>query len=152
MGNILTGNDFARQKSIRHSIYPQSIATTITGSEVDTTGEPRNIVVVLNVGALAGVDGTNYFTLKITQAIGSGGTFVDADAYQYLPVAPEDGSVAWDLKIDDAAEANNSYRLNFRLKKDYKYIKIVLTETGDFTSALVDGYIDLIPNESPTTI
>jgi hypothetical protein len=133
------------------SIDPAVQTDTITGDEGDCFGTDRSVVVLVNAGALVGVDASNYFEFTVKQATALGGSYVDAEAWQYDPVAVDGGSTAWDMKIDDAGEANEIYKFNFKLKGDYGALEVVGTKNGTPTSALFGACILFVPRTQPAT-
>lgn len=151
MTDIGRSDDLARSMVTTKSIDPAIQTDTVTGAEVDCFGTDRSVVVLIDAGALSGIDASNYFEFTVKQATALGGSYVDAEAWQYDPVAVTGGSTKWDMKIDDAGEAGEIYKLNFRLKGDYGALKVVGTKNGTPTSALFGALILFVPRTQPAT-
>lgn len=128
MATTFHGNDYSRQVKKVLVASPQSITGAIDLNEIALTDQDKCIQLSFIVGALVGVDASNYFTFNVKQGTETGGPYTDVDADQLDPLS------SWDLKVDAAGEADGIYRINFIINVDQgflvPYIGIIGTPTS----------------------
>lgn len=131
--------DLASKIQAVTSVRAVSTAATVTGEIVDLQNAEA-LAVVLNVGALVGVDADNYLTLTVEVGDVAAGTDMAAVAStDYVNPQTESGAT-WDRLINASGEANASYSVGIR-PQGKRYARVVLTETSAITSALVAASI-----------
>lgn len=150
MPSTILDKDLARIFKPNLGISPQTLTDTFTGSETDILGSSYEIVIQLNVGELTGVDTDNRFEVSVLQSTTLGGTYEAADSWQYIPIIIPGDTVDWDLKVDNASDADKVFWFNFRPKIDYRYVKIKITKVGTPTSMICDALSWWIPQELPS--
>lgn len=98
-----------------------TVTATTTSAAYDTKdGVLSDFAIIVNIGAVATADATNYFTFKVQES-DDNSTYKDIDSSFYV-------ASNWDLKINATAEANAVQV--FGIKSDKRYLKVVATETG----------------------
>lgn len=126
MATLQTNEDIGRNLKISQAINIAAYTATTTSAAVDLDGVSFQSTILVNTGALSAADGTNYMALSVTQSTELAGTYTAVDADQIDLVN------GWDGKIDALTDANKTYRMNLRIKPDYRYITVAMTETGTF--------------------
>lgn len=127
--------DLVRQLEMnKPSINIQSVAATTTGSAVDITGYLGKLILFVPIGALTGVDGSNYLTFTVQEADTTTDSFTDVAS------ASLDAQDSWDLIIDASGEADAGYYVGVSPSTGKNALKAIATETGSITSALIGAY------------
>lgn len=119
------------------SIPPASITATTTGDAVSLVGKgPITIGVLVDVGAVATADATNFFTVS----------FIESDAVAGTYTAIASSRVVWiegDGIINATTEADTPQTANIYLAVGKDFVKAVITETA--TAQAIMGVIFLKP-------
>lgn len=111
------------------SIAPADRTASVNGTAVALKGYGEYLALI-TAGALAIVDGSNYFTAKVqTGDQADGSDAADIAATDYINPIDQTGA-AWDYKLDAAGDANKSFQFGFVNSGNKKYARVVMTETG----------------------
>jgi hypothetical protein len=110
------------------AIEPASYTSTQTSSAIDLRGE-KEVLVIVDVGAITTGEAGKYFTFTVTE----GATSAAADAVATTQYRVAD---SWDriLNDDDASEGGQVYAFQFIPTE--RYMKVVATATGSTPSAV----------------
>lgn len=114
--------DIVKNFDYTTAISPASYTSTQTSSAIDLRGV-KEVLVVVDVGAITTGAAENYFTFTVTD----GATSAAADAVDSTQYRVAD---SWDriLNDEDANEGRQTYA--FQFLPDVRYMKVVATATG----------------------
>lgn len=139
-------SNFDRSDSVRciketNSIPISAYTATVTGAAVNIYGCGPSVGIVIRTGTISAADGSNFMTFTVLQ--GTTDAAADAvDSSQY------DAANGWDKVINATTEGNATYRINFIVKPEYDWLKIVATETGTFNGTF-GAWIEYMPSIQP---
>lgn len=133
---------------ITHLLDPADIAHTTTASAILDTKNMGAAAIAVIVGALTGVDATNYLTPVLQESDTTTGT-------DFAAVAAAD-IIGGFSKIDSAAKDQVTQMVGYKGSKRYIRVNLAFTGTG-ITACLVGvvglvGYAAIEPVVAPTAV
>lgn len=135
--------DIKSSAGIVHLLDPQDLAYTDTVSSILDTHGFNGAMILVSVGALTGVDASNYLTPVLQESDTTTGT--DFEAVDSSDI------IGGFSKIDAAAEDSTTQTACYIGTK--RYIRVNLDYTGTSITAGVVGVVGILgrPEESPAT-
>lgn len=134
--------DSARNLKEQLSIPIAQYTGTTTGTAVSILGCGPSVDIVIRTGTIAAADASNYMTITVTQ--GTTNAAADAvDSTQY------DVTNGWDRLINATTENDATYRINFIVKPDYDWLKIVATKTAGTVDIVLGAWVEFEPSITP---
>lgn len=131
-----TGVDLWHDLKITTSTAPVSGTATVTGTGVDTQGWLSNML-ILDVGACANLDGSNYYTVVLQESAVSGSGYATvADAQVIGPAGTASNTAAIN---NQTTAAGRLYR--YQYLGQLRYIRLLATLTGSNAGGSVIGIL-----------
>lgn len=123
MSTIYRDRLMGQQHYTEENINIQDRTATALGSEKDITEVRGCLGVCAYLTSASALDADNYISVNIKQSATSGGSYVDADSWQY-------GGDFTRVFNDTSMARSKSYNFSFEPKAGYPYIKVNMAVTG----------------------